>query len=132
MEYKLTDSPIFIKDLFSFLEKDYEFKIIEEDVDNSGALFIYQNENGKVSLCYDYRNNEFSVSLVKGKDTAYPDDDEYWKKIKPLESLIEKYDLSFETKKLQPSGKHYLEALKLNAELLKKYGDKVLKGKEWF
>ncbi|GEQ85376.1 hypothetical protein ULMS_08840 [Patiriisocius marinistellae] len=132
MEYKIIDSPILIKESFAFLEKDYGFEIIEEDIDNSGVLFIYQNASGKVSLCFDYRNNEFNVTLIKGKYTAYPNDAEYWETVKPMESLIKKNDPNFNTQKLQPNGKEYIEAVRLNANLLQKYGNKVLKGQEWF
>lgn len=132
MEYKLTDSPYLIKESFSFLEQDFGFKIIEDEVSNSGVFLIYENDFGKIGISHDYRDSIFNVDIIQGKETHYPNDAEYWNKVKPLESLIKKYEPNFEAQMIQPKGRQYLEAIKLSANLLKKYGGKVLKGQEWF
>ncbi len=94
-------------------------------------FLIYQNEFGKIGISHDYRDSVFNVDIIKGKETQYPNDAEYWNKVKPLESLIKKYESNFEPQTIQPKGRQYLEAVKRSASLLEKYGSKFLKGEEW-
>lgn len=131
--YKFTNSPKEIKDFFQFLINDYNFYIKEESITNFGPRYIYINRKGdiKVKLNYDYKDNFYYFEIIKGKDTKYPNDSDN-QNIKPLFRLAQKYDASFDIKKLQPDDNQYLEALKMNAEMLKKYGDKILRGEEWF
>lgn len=131
MEYKLTDSPTVIKDCFEFLKESYGFKLIEDISSNAGVLIIYQNDFGKVGINFDYRDDDFNIDLVKGSDMQYPNDAAYWNEIKPLESLIKKYEADFDIEQIQSNNRKYVEAVKLSAEMLKKYGDKVLRGEEW-
>lgn len=121
-----------IRNSFRYLEVDFDFSVIESEESNTGLVIIYQNEFGKVGISCDYRDCEISVSLVQGKNTSFPNDEEYWKKIIPLEHLVEKND-SDQIKNMKPiTYEGYSEAIRVNANLLKTYGYKILKGEEWF
>ena len=61
----------------------------------------------------------------------YPNDNDRVN-IKPFHALIFKYKVNLDYKKLHPDNFQYLDALKLNADLLKNYGDNILKGEAWF
>lgn len=131
-EFELTESPVLIKELFNFLIKDYGFILIEDVSSNAGVLIVYQGKKSKVGISFDYRDNFFSVDLVRGKHTQYPSDIEYGLNIKPLSELVKKNIPNYNVDKMQVTNSKYFDLLKENAEMLKKYGDKVLKGEEWF
>jgi hypothetical protein len=131
--YKYTNSPQEIKEYFQFLIDEYKYSIIEESITNYGPSYIYINNIGniRVKLNYDYKDNFYYFEIIKGVNTKYPNDLDN-ENIRPLFKLVKKYEVDFDVRKLQPDNNQYLEALKLNAEMLKKYGDKILKGQEWF
>lgn len=131
--YKFTNSPQEIKECFKFLIEEYKYSIIEESITNYGPNYIYINTTGniRVKLNYDYKDNFYYFEIIKGVNTKYPNDLDN-ENIRPLFRLVQKYEPGFDVRKLQPDNNQYLEALKLNVEMLKKYGDKILKGQEWF
>jgi len=130
-EFNILESIDDIKNEFAFLESEYNFTLIEKKSTNKGITYHYSNNMIRINLNYDYRENFFYFSLISGKDTQYPNDSDF-KNIKPFFKLIQKYDQDFNLNKLQPDVHQYKEALKLNVKMLKKYGDKVLRGEEWF
>lgn len=46
-------------------------------------------------------------------------------------TIFKFYEPSIDLKKLQPQNRQCTEPIELNAKLLAKYGDKVLKAEEW-
>lgn len=129
--FNLLESVTDIKNEFSFLMSDYGFEIIEERFTNKGVNYLFGNGKVRVDLTYDYRENFFYFKIIRGKDTKFPNDHDF-ENIKPFFKLTEKFEPNLNPNKLQPDENQYREALKLNAEVLKKYGDKILKGEEWF
>ena len=129
--FNLLESVDTIKSEFSFLISEYGFEIVEESSTNKGVNYHYGNGKVRIDLTYDYRENFFYFKLIRGKNTQYPNDRDF-ENIKPFFRLTEKYEPTLPPNKLQPDENQYREALKLNAEVLKKYGDKILKGEEWF
>ena len=125
--------PSLVKEIFHFLQTEYEFQLVRDDYSNSGVFIIYQNKFGKVGIIIEYRNNEIFVELVKGKNTEYPSDMEFGNNIKPLKELVKKHDPFYDINKLQigEGYQEYFQTLRENAAILKKYGDKILKGQEW-
>ena len=128
-QYNVLDVSKVIDEKFRFLISEYGYALTERRQENYGYYTVYERSQRKVYLGYDYRENFFYFILIRGKYTVYPNDHDQ-ENIKPFFRLFEKYEADLE-KKIQPDDSQYLEALELNASLLKKYGDKVLKGEEW-
>jgi hypothetical protein len=121
-----------IKNTFLFLEIDYAFKIIKESNSEYALNIIYRNDTNQIRLGYDYRDNIFYFLLIRGAQTRYPNDSDR-ENIRDFFSIVEKYSIPDITESdLQPTENDYSAALKLNAELLHKYGERILQGKEWF
>ncbi len=134
MIYKLTDSPTLVYKLFMFLITEYGCKLITQNHSNMGLMFIYQNNYAKVGVVFDYRDNDLRVDLVRGKDTQYYSDEEYWVNIKPLAHLVIRHDSNYDISKLSMEGRgreEYYEVLIENARVLQQYGANFLNGREW-
>lgn len=129
-KYNFYDTSVEIDSGFKFLITDYSYDLTEKRQERYGYITRYENGDRKVYLYYDYKENFFYFNLIRGKNTVYPNDFNQ-KNIKPFFRLFEKHEPGIDLNKLQPNDDQYMIALKLNVELLKKYGDGVLKGKEW-
>jgi len=128
--YNVTNYPREAEEAFDYLIEKYGYSMKFKET-TFGYLLIYSNKSSVLNLNYDCRDNFYYFDLIRGKDTEYPNDLDN-ENIRPLFKLVQKHDPNFDVRKLQPNDDQYLEALKLNAIMLKKYGDKVLKGEEWF
>lgn len=118
------------KEKFTFLVKDFGYKLKIDENLNYGFTLEYEKEDIRVYLFYDYRDNEFYFFLIKGRDTKYPNDHDF-ENIKPFYELFEKFDETLDIYSIQPNDDDYLPALNKNSELLKIYGSNVLNGIEW-
>ena len=116
---------------FKFLIADYHFKLVKEKEADFDFVSEYRKKGIRVHLDYDIRDNFFYFTLIKGDDTKFPNDEDK-ENIKSFLTFFMRYDPKIDSKLIQPDDKQYLESLKRNASLLKKYGDKILKGEEWF
>jgi hypothetical protein len=116
---------------FDFIITEKGFKLTNCEDLNSGVIVDYTNGIVRVHLYYDYRDNFFYFSFIKGINTQFPNDHDT-ENIKIFYDIIDKFSLPIEYKNLQPNDENYLTALELNAEILKKYADDILSGKEWF
>lgn len=121
-----------IKQVFSFLKTDYGFTLTEKQETNYGVSITYIGNDVKVILTYDYRDVAFYFYLVKGENTLFPNDRDRVN-IRSFHELALKNNPSVSFKSLEPSDNNdYLIALYANASVLKEYGDKILRGQEWF
>jgi len=119
-----------IKNRFHFLE-NIGFVLTREETLNYGSYVEYKGNGIKVYLGFDYKGYSFNFLLFRGEDLKYSDES-YGNEIKSFCDLFKKYDLELECISLNPNYINgYEQALNNNAMLLEKYGDKVLKGKEW-
>lgn len=118
-----------MEETFRFLITDYGFEEASREQDNMGFTLLYLNEDRQVRLYYDYRDNFFYFYIIKGINTVYPNDTD--KNILSFYNLFQHFEPSIDLERLEPDEEQYQRALTLNAQLLKKYGDKLLKGEEW-
>jgi hypothetical protein len=105
-----------VNELFEFLIADYGYKLTTNQWKSITYVVIYENKNKnkKIDLNFDIRDNAFYFYL-------YEND-----KRKIFLELLPKYE-KISPKKLIPDNDQYIDALKLNAQLLKKHGEKILK-----
>ena len=122
-----------LKSEFSFLQEKYGFEIIDERNPPYGAVVDYQKDDIRVKLYFEFKDYFFSFHIIKGKNTQFPNDQDK-ENIRDISEIVSKYNVpNITTEDLQPNRSDgYERALKLNAELLQKYGDGILKGQEWF
>jgi len=118
-----------MKKAFSFLIQAYHFDLVRDEETNYNVVLEYKKGDTKVYLNYDYMDNWFAFNLIKGIDTSVFSVSPNNKKIS---DLVQVFDPSKDYKFFQPNDDGFEDALKKNAEALKKYGDKVLKGEEWY
>lgn len=128
-KYKFYDVSQPIEEAFRFLINDYGYQMEKSEQDNMGFTIVYTKDERKVRLFYDYRDNSFYFYVIKGKDTPYPGDED--KNILSFYHLFQHYESGIDLDRLEPNEEQYQEALLLNAQLLRKYGDKLLKGEDW-
>ena len=115
---------------FEFLINDYQYKLTECESSNDGFILVYKKNERRVRFYYDYKENTFYFRLINGSNTKFPNDDDLLN-IKLFFELFKKYDPLLDSNFFEPTKEGYEGALHRNAEYLKKYGDKVLKGIEW-
>lgn len=121
-----------IDEAFRYLIDEYGYVLKERSREGYGCYATYEHAAAgrRVHLGYDYKENFFYFSLVRGVDTPYPNDIDQ-ENVKPFFALFTKREHGLSLAALQPDETQYQEALELNAALLKKHGDGVLKGEEW-
>jgi len=128
--YSVLDYPSKQKEYFEFLVIEYDFKLTEEKKADFDFICEYRKPGIRVHLNYDIRDNFFYFTLIKGDNTIFPNDKDN-ENIRPFFLLFQHFDHNLDPKKLQPNNDQYLESLKANAILLRKYGDRILKGYDW-
>jgi hypothetical protein len=127
--YSIEDYPENVERYFDFLITDFGFKLTEKRERKFGYLVVFEKDDRKVVLNFDYMDNYYYFSIVRGKETVYSDEE--------TENIITFYDLAknknaeINLQELQPDDKQFLKALKNNTEILQQFGGQVLKGKEW-
>jgi hypothetical protein len=124
--FNLLDSIEDIKKEFAFLVEDYNFNLIKESSTNKGVTYLYYKGEIRINLYYDYRENFFYFEIIKGKETQIPNDKDF-KNIIPFYKFVQSYEPSFDINKLQPDDYQYIDALKINALAIRKYGDKMFR-----
>jgi len=127
--YSTLDYPEVHKKLFYFLCTEYHYKLINCERDTFDYIHEYRNNNIRIVMDYDIRENRFGFHIIKGYDTKFPRN--YNKKeVIMFHDLFERHE-EIPFGNVMPDEKQYIESLKLNARLLRKYGEKVLRGEEW-
>lgn len=119
------------KRLFDFLTTEYDFTLSEERKTDFSYITDYRKKGLRIHFNYDTKDNFFYFVLIRGDNTQFPNDKDN-ENIKPLLALFKAHEPNLDIKIVLPDDKQYLDSLKRTAELLKKYGDKILKGTEWF
>lgn len=119
-----------IIDAFRFLITK-GFAIIKLQDSNAGSMVELSNESIRVHLLFDYKDYFFYFSLIRGKETQYPNDFDK-ENILPFSKIGSKYISSFDPQTLNPNfHENSLSALQNNAALLENYGQLLLEGQEW-
>ncbi|WP_167882723.1 hypothetical protein [Leptospira kmetyi] len=131
LQYSIEDYSAEVRKLFDFLIDNYEYKLLFDGNESIGYRHLYSGKNIRINLYFDYRDNFFYFSIIRGLETKFPNVKDKIN-IKTFLDLAEKYNVGIRLKDLEPDKKQYKDSLKRNAELLKKYGKNILKGKEWF
>lgn len=118
---------------FEFLEKKYDYKRLNPKYENMTFKTIYINKmnNRKIKMGYDIHDNDFYFYIIRGEKGVFPEP--YTGKD---EDILMFYDVfrnhtRIPFKNTLPDNKQYIKALELNAELLMKYGEKILRGEKW-
>jgi hypothetical protein len=114
-KFKTINYPNEVHELFDFLKNEYNYKIVESGWKTVSYIVKYEKENIKIVLNFDIKDNAFYFYVLKGDEEI------------SFITLFKRFEKISSPKKFIPDESQYLEALKLNAELLKKYGDKILK-----
>lgn len=125
--YSVVDYQKKQKEYFDFLLTEYNFHLTEERETDFGFINEYRKHGLRVHLNYDIRDNFFYFVLIRGDNTKYPNDKDN-DNIRPFFLLFKEFDHDLDPKKLQPDNEQYLISLKKNAMLLKRYGEKILRG----
>lgn len=126
-KFKFQDTSAIMELKFHFLISEYGFECLKKEQTNIGFHLEYGKGNRRVLLYYDYRDNFFYFSLIRGMDTPYPNDQDD-KNIIPFYRIAPP---GFDADKLQPDEEQYQEALNANVRLLREHGPDILKGKSW-
>ncbi|MEW6516612.1 MAG: hypothetical protein AB1439_06915 [candidate division FCPU426 bacterium] len=122
-----------VRKKFKFLVEQYHYKIRKIRLENMTYIAIYTNRavNRQIKMGYDIHDNAFYFYVMKGERGKYPEpytgkDDN----IIMFYDVIKKHiNVPFEA--IITDDKQYFKALELNAELLRKYGDGILRGTDW-
>lgn len=115
---------------FSFLIDDLGYHIIE---DKDGGLYQeirYEKDNQIVVLNYDMKGNTFHFDVRRKVNGAEPDYGDAINVI-PFHNIILESDESVSYEDIQPKYPYFNDALKLNADLTKKYCTPILRGDIW-
>jgi hypothetical protein len=128
-------NPNAIRNAFRFLVTEFHYSITQD-----GELFHekrpyefvieYACNNRRVRLVHDYKENFFDFVIIRGLATRYPNDYDQGN-IVTFWGLFKSYEPSLELEALQPVGRTCTDAALINAQLLRKYGSKILRGEEW-
>lgn len=120
-----------LRDKFDFL-LEYGLTLVRKETLNFGAYVAYKGNGVRVELGFDYRDYFFYFKIFKGENLKYSDA-AFGKEIRSFCDLAEKYDPNYDCEKLQPNYQSgYEEALENNILLIKRHGESILKGNEWF
>ena len=132
---------IFIRKHFAFLINSYNFNLIDDKYDNNGSSCIvsYKNEKRFVQLVWGFHDAQFyfSVHKVLKNNEHYPYNDkgEGFFYIFELAYLFEpdkNWILDLDIEATSPTKEILENKIQLNSNILKKYGDGILKGEQWF
>ncbi|TAL17991.1 hypothetical protein EPN96_03295 [bacterium] len=130
-KYSVVDFLEKVKSAFAFLIAEYGFEIVKEEEYDFDYIIEYRNNEIRISLDYDVKDNFFYFEIIRGVDTKFPNDKDRVN-IKSFIDLINKYEPSFNIDLIQPDDSQYQKALEYNSIILKKYGNGILRGIEWF
>jgi hypothetical protein len=114
-KFNVVSYPDDVKKYFDFLEKRFGYKLKEHRWNDLTHSIVYEGKK-KVVLDYDVKDNAFYFFILNNGN----------KKVTFFD-LFKKYEKNISPKKMIPNEIQYLEALKLNAILLEKHGDEILK-----
>jgi len=115
---------------FNFL-LDEGFTVIREETLNYGAYVELKGNGIKIYLGFEFMTYTFYFYIYKFEDLQYSDS-AYGKEIITFCHLAKKYNHEYDCSNLQPNEKDGCEcAMDNNVNVLKKYGKKILSGKEW-
>lgn len=124
-----------IRHTFRFLVDEYGYSITRDEEELHGdrpyAFVIeYAGNRRRVQLVYDYQENFFYFSIIRGLNTRYPNDHDN-ENILIFLRLFRSFDPTIQMAALQPNHQTAVEAAAMNAKLLRQYAPKILKGEEW-
>jgi hypothetical protein len=128
-------NPDDIRNAFRFLVDEFGYEISQDEVlchDDRpyGFVLEYAGHNRRVHLSHDYAEEFLNFLLIRGLNTRYPNDHDL-QNIVPFWGVFRSFEPSLELKSLQPEDQTCAEAVRVNAELLRKYCSDILLGKAW-
>jgi len=109
-----------MQEAFLFLETDFGFWLNNCEQQYYGSILEYTKGELRVHLFYDFKDNFFYFSFVRGLKTKTPNDHDF-ENVKTFIELFKKYEPGFDPESIQPNNEGYDAALLQNAELLKKH-----------
>ncbi len=127
-------NPDAIREAFRFLVVEFHYKVVRDeelfhDKRQYGFVIEYVGNDRRVRLSHDYKESFFNFVVIRGLKTRYPNDYDqiniitFWR-------LFKAYEPSLKLEALQPVGRTCAEAALINAQLLRKYGSRILRGEE--
>ena len=120
-----------IRKHFKFLIDELGYGIKDEEDLGYGYTLELVGNDRRIILTYDYKENLYYFTIIRGIKTPYPNDKDRVN-IHPLWDIFFKFEPNLELKTLQPYEQPCAEAAQVNSRLLKKYGYPILRGEEWF
>ena len=128
-------NPDAIREAFTFLVSEFRYSIIRDEEllhDNRRYAFVieYVGNERRVHLTHDYKENFFYFMIIRGTNTRFPNGNDhdnivsFWRLFSHFEPLLE-------LNTIQPDSQTCAQAATMNAQLLIKYGTKILLGDEW-
>lgn len=128
-------NPNAIREAFRFLVDEYGYSITRDNElshDTRPYTFVieYVGHDRRIHLSHDYRENFFYFVIVRGLNTQFPNESDH-ENIVSFWQLLSSFEPSLESKTLQPSDQTCAEAALKNAQLLRKYASRILRGEEW-
>src|SRR6266508_4197086 len=72
--YTLDDFPLLLQQTFRFLVDQFGFAIVRQKAAPYGYVVEYARGQRRVILYYDYKEDFFYFTLIRGAETPYPND----------------------------------------------------------
>jgi len=113
---------------FEFLKERYDFSLVDRHSSNMGFGLEYKNSKRWVILGYDYRDQDLTTLVVSDTKETYP---KAKHNVVDFATIFRFYEPTIVFRELWPHDRKCVEAIALNAKLLAKYGDRILRGTEW-
>lgn len=128
-------NPDIIEREFQFLIDEFGYVMTrneERSYDGYAYAYLieYQANERRVNLTFDYKENFYYFTIIRGLDTRIPNDTDT-ENLRPFWQLFHKFDPQLQPDMIQPENQSYVQAAEMNAQLLKKYCTKILSGEEW-
>lgn len=131
MKYRVLEYPSRVKECFSFLTTDYGYSLPQEEAEAFSFVNRYEKGSLRILLIYDIRDNVFDFWIMRGEVGGFPDHADP-DTAKTMYDLFKQHEKDLDFSATQPDDSQYLDALRLNAKLLRAYGGEVLRGNGWF
>ena len=131
----------YVRSHFAYLLDEFDFSLVEEqNVEKSNSCVVaYQNKWRYVELVWGLRDEQFYFAVFRvlenGLKAPYADDSSDLFYIINLATFFEpSLDIEYLVgmNYYQPNPRILEEKIRLNAELLYRYGKEILKGSSWF
>jgi hypothetical protein len=126
---------------FGFLEKEFGFSLVEDQYHDKifSCVVAFQNQWRYVKLVWGLEDGQFNFGVYRVLSNGQPaPQGDYSSDHFYIASLAFHFEPGLDIKNIvemnyyQPQPQILEEKIKINAELLRKYGKDILQGKSWF